>query len=156
MAESGLDQLVYREMNMDDYDEVYKFWQSTDGLRLRQADSRTAIERYLARNPGLSFVATQPLAQGGGRIIGSVMAGHDGKRGYLQHLAVAQIYRRKGIGAALIDRCLAALKAEGILKTHLFVLDDNEFAQAYWRNRGWKKRDDFSVYSFINSTEQDV
>ncbi|GAA3968303.1 GNAT family N-acetyltransferase [Allohahella marinimesophila] len=139
-------------MKIADYDRVIGLWQKAEGLRLRQADSLDGIRRYLTRNPGLSFVAEHH----GAGIVGTIMAGHDGKRGYLQHLTVAQAYRGIGVGSELTRRCLAALKVEGILKTHLFVLDENAAARRFWQNRGWQKRDDFSVYSFINSTEHDV
>ncbi|WP_416397015.1 GNAT family N-acetyltransferase [Allohahella sp. A8] len=154
MTQPNTREIVYREMSIADYEQVIALWSGAQGLRLRQADSREGIARYLQRNPGLSFVAEQQLD--GGEIVGTVMAGHDGKRGYLQHLTVGEGHRGAGIGTELTRRCLEALKQEGILKTHLFVLDDNAAARRYWQNRGWQKRDDFSVYSFINATEHDV
>ncbi|NSW54110.1 MAG: GNAT family N-acetyltransferase [Anaerolineae bacterium] len=84
-------------------------------------------------------------------IIGCVMAGHDGRRGYLQHLVVLPEYRRQGIGAALVHTCLAALAQQGIDKTHIFVFADNIPGNAFWRAQGWIPREEINMYSFIYS-----
>jgi ribosomal protein S18 acetylase RimI-like enzyme len=124
------------------YDAVLALWQSTEGLTLREADSREGIGRYLACNPGLSFVALE-----GDALVGAVLCGQDGRRGYLQHLAVSPSHRRRGIGAALARRCLAALAEQGIFKCHLFVRVDNPEALAFWRRVGWTVRDDVVMMS---------
>jgi ribosomal protein S18 acetylase RimI-like enzyme len=135
-----------RPMHLDDYDAVMALMRQTPGVCIRDADSFDATSRYLARNPGLSFVAEADDA-----IVGCLMAGHDGRRGYLQHLLVLPAYRQRGIAQALVERCLAALAAEGIAKSHLDVLKTNAPAQSYWKNRGWMRRDDIERYSFIQS-----
>ena len=141
----------YRCMQISDYDAVIELWRSCEGLLLREADSKPGIDRYLARNPGLSFVA-----ENGSGIVGSIMAGHDGKRGYLQHLAVDEVSRGQGVGGRLIELCLDALKAEGIEKTHLHVLKANRFGRRYWQRRGWIERADTQLYSFINGDNENV
>lgn len=78
------------------------------------------------------------------------MSGHDGKRGYIQHLAVAHDQRSTGVATGLISLCLKALKAEGIIKSHIHVLSNNELAKTYWSNRGWEKCNDIEVFSYIN------
>jgi N-acetylglutamate synthase len=124
-----------------DYDEVMAFWQSIEGLGLDEdTDSREGIVGYLERNPGLSFVVRRE-----GRIIGAVLCGHDGRRGYLHHLAVAPDCRRQGIGRALVDACLAALGSLGIQKCNIFLLADNQLGKAFWRHNGWNERDDLKV-----------
>ena len=135
----------YREMEISDYDEVISLWQKAEGIKLRDADSREGIEKYLQRNPGLSFVALDD-----GSVIGTIMSGHDGKRGYIQHLAVSEENRRSGIGSKLLSLCINALSAQGILKSHIHVLSNNDLAKAYWSNRGWIQRKDIEVYSYIN------
>jgi ribosomal protein S18 acetylase RimI-like enzyme len=132
-----------RVMTMDDYDAVIALMSSTPGISLRDADSREATERYLQRNPGMSFVA-----QSDAGLCGCVMCGHDGRRGYLQHLLVLPASRRQGIAHALVQRCLASLEALGIGKTHLDVLKGNDAAARYWRNQGWTLRQDIDRYSF--------
>lgn len=132
-----------RVMTPADYDAVLALMQDTPGISLRDADSREATERYLARNPGLSFVA-----EAEGRLIGCVMCGHDGRRGYLQHLLVLPEYRRQGIARALTQRCLAALEQLGIHKCHLDVFKTNTGAAQYWQGQGWTLRTDIDRYSF--------
>lgn len=131
-------------MTAADYGPVFELLATTPGISLRAADSREAVERYLARNPGLSFVARSE-----GRIAACIMSGHDGRRGYLQHLAVEPALRRRGIGAALVEHCLEGLRAAGIHKSHIDVLVENSAAQRYWTNLGWNRRDDLVRYSFI-------
>jgi ribosomal protein S18 acetylase RimI-like enzyme len=129
-----------------DYDEVMALWRATDGLTLRQADSREAIGLYLARNPGLSFVARDD-----GHLIGAVLAGTDGRRGYLQHLAVAPSHRGRGVGRGLAERAIAALRAVGIAKCHLMVRRENAEARAFWTKLGWAERDDVTLMSHADS-----
>lgn len=80
-------------------------------------------------------------------IVGAVICGHDGRRGYLHHLAVASSYRHRGLGRALADRCLLALEGIGITKCHLFVRADNPEARAFWERVGWHIRDDTHMLS---------
>jgi ribosomal protein S18 acetylase RimI-like enzyme len=137
-----------RPMTIEDYDSVVTLLAATSGVRLRGADSREAIAQYLERNPGLSFVALVD-----GSVAGCVMCGHDGRRGYLQHLAVSPDSRRRGIGSALVEACLATLESLGILKTHIDVLVENAQAHDFWRRRGWQRRDDIFRYSFVRSND---
>jgi ribosomal protein S18 acetylase RimI-like enzyme len=134
------------------YDEVLALWQDTPGICVRDADSRDAIARYLARNPSCSFVALSDE----NRVIGSALSGHDGRRGYLQHVVVAPAFRHRGIAHALVTRCLDALAAEGIAKMHIDVLTDNDLANAYWPRRGWKRRDNTYRYSLTYSGSENA
>ena len=143
--------MKYRCMHITDYDAVMELWQACDGLLLRDADSRGGIERYLRRNPGLSFVA-----ETGERLIGTIMAGHDGRRGYIQHLAVAAPVRGQGVGCRLLELCLEALKAEGIDKSHVHVQTDNSGGRRYWIARGFTRRDDTRLYSYVNGDNENA
>ena len=134
------------EMTIADYEDVLSLLRASPGVAIRGADSREATERYLVRNPELSFVARCAK-----RLVGCVMCGHDGRRGYLQHLAVDPSYQRRGIGTELVGRCLRELKRLGIDKTHLDVLAANAPAHQFWTSRGWKRRDDIVLFSFTNS-----
>ncbi|HEY4319076.1 MAG TPA: GNAT family N-acetyltransferase [Herbaspirillum sp.] len=136
--------LCIRPMTIEDYDLVFKLLKKAPGITFRDADSRENTARYLVRNPGFSFVALDES-----RITGCIMAGHDGRRGYLQHLMVDGERRHEGIASALLERCLAALEANGIFKFHIDVLADNEEGAAYWESRGWQLRSDIKRYSFI-------
>lgn len=138
-------------MQIHDYADALALWQSAEGVKLRAADSREGIARYLERNPGLSFVA-----ESGGKVVGTIMAGHDGRRGYIQHLAVQAANRNVGIGSELLRRCLAALKHAGISKSHVHVLSDNKIAREFWFARGWQLRDDIAVFSFVNDGDDNA
>ncbi|VVP81919.1 Acetyltransferase YpeA [Pseudomonas fluorescens] len=135
-----------RVMTLDDYEAVMEFMANTPGIALRDADSREATARYLQRNPGMSFVAEVDDV-----LVGCVMSGHDGRRGYLQHLLVLPAYRRRGIAQGLVECCLAVLEQQGIVKCHLDVFKTNEAAARYWRRQGWQLREDIDRYSFIRS-----
>ena len=127
--------IVIREMVIQDYDEVLAFWQTSEGVGLSDADSEESIARYLDRNPGLSFVARD-----GERLVGAVLCGHDGRRGYIHHLSVSESHRRRGLGRALVERCLSALRRAGIDKCHLFVFADSQDTIAFWKSIGWTQR----------------
>jgi len=142
---------VISVMTMADYPAVIGLMQATPGVSVRDADSHAGTERYLARNPGLSFVA-----EADGALCGCIMSGHDGRRGYLQHLLVLPSHRRLGIGAALVTACLDALEQQGILKCHLDVLKSNPAAADYWRHQGWQLRTDIDRYSFIRADDPNV
>jgi ribosomal protein S18 acetylase RimI-like enzyme len=138
--------LLVRELAPADYDAVFSLWQATEGLVLRDADQRDPVLRYLARNPGLSFVAVS-----GGLLVGAVLCGTDGRRGYLQHLAVDRSHRRLGVGRALVERSLTALAAVGVDKCHLMVLPENDAARTFWRRIGWHERHDVLLMSHVRS-----
>lgn len=131
------------EMTIDDYEEAVVLWQSSEGIGLSAADSREAIERYLARNPGMSFVARSDQ----GDLLGAVLCGQDGRRGYLHHLAVRSDCRGQGIGRGLVARCLAALRSQRIDKCHLFVYQDNQAGRAFWEKIGWEERSTLFIMS---------
>lgn len=134
------------ELTLGRYDEVLDLMKRTPGISVREADSKEAVARYLARNPGLSFIAEDE------RVIGCAMCGHDGRRGYLQHVIVEESHRGRGIAQALVSRCLDRLEEIGIVKTHLDVFATNDRANEYWKKRGWKLRDDIYRYSLVRST----
>ncbi len=129
-------------MTIHDYDEVYDLWKNSEGLGLSDADSRDGITNFLERNPDLSFVARE-----GGQIVGAALCGHDGRRGYIHHLAVAKSHRRRGIGRSLVGRCMFALMRIGIPKCHLFVFGDNEEAIEFWQKVGWTERVELMMMS---------
>ncbi|GJL54153.1 MAG: N-acetyltransferase [Nitrospirales bacterium] len=144
-------QIEIKEMMISDYHEAMSLWQQTEGMCLRVADSREGIEAYLRRNPGLSFVA-----RSNGQLIGTVLCGHDGRRGYLHHLAVAHEHRGQGVGKKLTEQVIAALQQNGIQKCHLFVLNENTKAIQYWQKRGWQHRHDIRMMSFVSSDDTHV
>lgn len=142
----ALDQFVLRPMNIADYDAVIALWQASEGIGLSGADSREAIARYLARNPGLSQVAWTSV-QPTNELVGAVLCGHDGRRGFLHHLAVRSDFRKLGLGRALVERCLQGLAAEKIDKCHLFVFNKNTLGRSFWLRCGWVERSELVIMS---------
>ncbi len=131
-----------RELTMRDYDAAMDLWRACEGIGLSGADSGEDIAKYLLRNPGMSFCA---LADG--RLVAAALCGHDGRRGYLHHVAVAGTHRKIGIGSALVKRCVDELRKRGIRKCHLFVHHDNSAAIAFWGRIGWQERTDLVMMS---------
>ncbi len=123
------------EMSIDHYEDVLSLWQSTKGVGPgKDTDTKTRTAMYLQRNPGLSFVAEEK-----GKIIGAVLCGHDGRHGYMHCLAVAEAYRRKGIGKALVRKIIAKLQLLGIRNYHVFVFADNVAGRRFWKSVGWQE-----------------
>lgn len=137
-----------RLMKIADYNAVYNLWLSCSGMGLNNLDdSEEGIERFLTRNPETCFVAEN---QNG--IIGVIIAGNDGRRGYIYHTAVSPEYRRKGIAKALVENAMASLKACGINKAALVVFDRNKNGNAFWERMGFTVREDL-VYRNKSITE---
>ena len=134
--------ITVAEFTIDAYEEVYSLWEACGGIGLSSADSRPSIKMYLERNPGLSLIA-----YAGRTVVGTILCGHDGRRGYIHHLAVLPEYRRQGIGRLLVDKSIAALQLSGIQKCHLFIFHDNIGGIEFWRKVGWTYRQDIGVIS---------
>ncbi len=127
-------------MTIEDYEKVYDLWMNTAGMGLNDVDdSKNGIEKYLKRNPNTCFVAVEE-----GKIIGAILSGHDGRRGYISHTAVARTNRKQGIGKALVSHVLEAMKAEGISKVALVAFKHNETGNEFWKNRGFTVREDLN------------
>jgi ribosomal protein S18 acetylase RimI-like enzyme len=125
-----------------DYPALRTLWESSEGVGLSDADSPAGFEQFLARNPGLSFVAAD-----GDRLVGGVLCGHDGRRGYIHHLAVSPSHRRRGVARDLVVRCLSGLGAEGIQKCHVFVFGENTVARTFWESASWSPRVELVMFS---------
>ena len=131
---------VFRVMTEADYDKVYALWMSCKNMGFNNVDdSREGIAKYLRRNPGTSFVAERQE-----RIVGVILAGNDGRRGFIHHMAVAEDCRRQGIAAELLRHALDALKEEGISKVALLVFNRNEAGNRFWESQGFTARTDLT------------
>ena len=111
---------VLEEMTLLHFDQAMQLWRASEGVRLKRVDSRETIGRFLERNSGLSYVAMED-----NNVIGAVLCSHDGRVGYLTHLAVDPKYRRQGIGRSLVGRCLYALMNVGISQCALMMLEED-------------------------------
>lgn len=131
-----------REMTIEDFNAVLDLWQGAEGVGLSDSDAADEIAKFLLRNPGLSLVALVD-----NNLAGAVLCGHDGRRGYIHHLAVSPAYRRMGIGRHLVEQCLENLRSQGINKCHLFVFENNVDAIAFWEKSGWTMREELCMMS---------
>ncbi|NLB88695.1 MAG: GNAT family N-acetyltransferase [Syntrophomonadaceae bacterium] len=126
--------------------DIYKMqslWQSTPGLGVGPGDDEDSLKTFLKRNPTTCLVLMDD-----DQLIGTVLGGFDGRRGYIYHLAVHSDYQKKGYGKHLLNRALLELKALGAKKIHLFVLRDNENAINFYVYNNWKLRGDIQVLSW--------
>ncbi len=123
-------------------DMAISLWRTTEHIGLSSADEPAALAVFLDRNPGFSFVGLELDV-----VVGAALCGHDGRRGYLHHLAVVEGHRRGGLGRRLLESCLDRLRVAGIGKCHAFVFYRNPFGDRFWRPLGWQRRNDILVYS---------
>lgn len=129
-------------LHESDYPKLIKLWTAAGEIDIRQTDTPEALAKFLSRNPTCNFAA-----YAGTRLIGAVLAGHDGWRGYLYHMAVKPDYRERGIGAQLVNAAVGAIKREGIAKVHCLVKRNNLIAQQFWEACGFELRDELFDYS---------
>ena len=122
-----------REFVIADYERAAALWCEVEGLEICEGDSRDEIAGYLERNPGLSRVAEE-----NGIIVGAALCGHDGRRGWIYHLAVATEYRGKGVGKLLLDDCVRGLRAAGLKRAIILVAGDNPAGHEFWLRNGWE------------------
>lgn len=134
---------MIKRMTMDDYEKLFEMWKNTPNMGLRSLDdSKEGISLFLKRNPTTNFVAYDD-----DKLIGTILCGHDGRRGYIYHTVVLPEYRRQGIATNLVDMAVKALQEEGITRVCLNVMETNEQGKKFWRDRGWEKKDFLGFYS---------
>jgi len=132
-----------RAMVIEDYENVYKLWTNTAGMGMRSLDdSQRGIDKFLKRNPTTNFVAIAD-----GEIVGVILCGHDGRRGYIYHAAVDIPYRGRGIGTKLVEAVYEALEKEEITKVVLVVFKNNNIGNPFWKSIGWEERIDLNYYN---------
>ena len=134
-----------RVMTIADFDGICEVWKNHKGTNPVD-DSAEGFAKYIKRNPTTSFVA-----EDNGKIVGTILAGHDGRRGFIHHMAVMPEYRRQRIGHSLAEKAIEKIKAEGIDKTHIFSYQNNSTGQSFWSDFGFEKRDDVFVFSYDNN-----
>lgn len=135
-------------MRLSDYEQVYRLWLSCAGMGLNNLDdSREGIEKFLRRNPDTCFVAEQD-----GTVVGVILAGNDGRRGYIYHTAVSPAYRHQGIATSLVRATTEAFRKAGIHKVALVVFSKNANGNAFWEKNGFTVRDDL-IYRNKTITE---
>jgi len=128
------DNIKTREFSIRDYDAALELWQRVEGLEIAEGDDREGIAYFLARNAGLSRVATDGTA-----IVGVALCGHDGRRGYIYHLAIDPAYQARGLGKRLMDESLDGLRQVGLKRALILVAHDNPRGRKFWRRHGWEE-----------------
>lgn len=136
--------MIIRTMTLEDYDQVYELWSGIKGFGIRTLDdSREGVEKFIKRNPATSVVAEEK-----GKIIGSILCGHDGRRGCMYHVCVAGEYRNRGVGHKMALEAMERLRKEGINKVSLIAFQSNAVGNKFWHRLGWTFRKDLNYYDF--------
>lgn len=134
---------MIKVMSIDDYWNLFAMWENTPNMGLRSLDdSKEGIAAFLKRNPKTNFVAYE-----GKRLVGAILCGHDGRRGYIYHTVVLPEYRNRKIASSLVDIAVKALQEEGITRVCLNVMESNEQGKKFWLAKGWEKKDFLGFYS---------
>ena len=129
-----------RAMDIKNYDEIINLWKNTDGVGLSGSDdSKKSIKIFLDKNPNTCFIVEYK-----NEIIGTIMAGNDGRRGHIYHLMVKPEHRRNGLGKKLMEKTEKALKKEGIRKIFLVAFKKNKTGNIFWENNGYEIRNDLN------------
>lgn len=140
--------MTIRIMTIEDYEGVYELWMSCAGMGLNNLDdSKEGIEKFLCRNPETCFIAEEDNG-----VVGVILAGNDGRRGYIYHTAVNPSLRNQGIGTALVQAAMEALHSLGINKVALVVFSKNVDGNTFWEKTGFTTRDDL-IYRNKTITE---
>lgn len=134
---------MIRIMTTNDYEALFAMWKNTPNMGLRSLDdSKEGISSFLKRNPYTNFVAYED-----DKLVGAILSGHDGRRGYIYHTVVLPEYRGWGIASGLVDAAVEALQKEGITRVCLNVMETNEQGKKFWLSKGWEKKDFLGFYS---------
>ena len=134
--------MKYRQMKISDYDGAIALWNSLPGMGLSGADQKDEIRKFLEMNPLTCWIAEKNSA-----VVGTILGGNDGRRGYIYHLAVSTDLQNQGIGKTLLAHCLEAFQKAGIQKCHLMVYHDNHAGISFWDHAGWVIRKDVLTMS---------
>lgn len=134
--------VTIREIRSEDYEALIRFWESIDEIELDDSEGKQDFEFFLRRNKGMSFLALDKE-----EVIGACLASHNGRRGFLDHLATAPSHRRKGLGKMLVEKCLKVLQAEGIKRNYVFLFKKNAEGRAFFEHIGWSQCDEYVMMS---------
>jgi ribosomal protein S18 acetylase RimI-like enzyme len=127
----------------DDYTRALELWNTSgEGVRVGASDAPTEIEKKLERDPDLFLVA-----EAGGELVGTVIGGFDGRRGHVYHLAVAEGFRRQGVGSRLMKELETRLIRKGCIRCYLIVRAGNDGAMRHYEALGWHHLDDDHLYA---------
>lgn len=132
---------------IENYDEIIRLWRKVD-LTITSSDSKEEVERMLQLNPDLFLIGKIDE-----KIIGVVMGGFDGRRGYVHHLAIDPKYQKKGFGKMLVDELMKKFREKKVHKVHLFIEKRNNDVITFYQKLGWEMRNDLVMMSIIPDPE---
>ena len=136
---------TYLEMNASHYDKSLDLWKRSEGINVNMAmDSKEKIATFLNHHPDMCFVC---LHKESGDLVGCILSGFDGRRGFIVHLAVEKTFRGNSIGKNLVQKCLDEMKKKGAVRCLINVVSHNEDGKSFWKKIGWKERDDVKPFS---------
>lgn len=135
-----------RPMNSGDFAACVDLWKRCDGVVLRDWEDSQALDTLLARNPGGCWVVEQ-----GRLLLGAILCGHDGWRGYVYHLAVDPDWHRAGLGTGMVHQALNYFSQQRIRRVHVLVNTENLHGHAFWRAVGATLREDVDVFTLMTS-----
>jgi len=141
--EPGASDLVFREFRMADYDRVMELWaQGRLPLKPRGRDSRASVASQLGR-PNVHFL----VAETDGRVIGTVLATHDGRKGWINRLAVDEAYRRRGLGKRLVLEAERRLAEDGMEIFACLIEDGNTASMEVFGRLGYRKHPEILYFA---------
>jgi ribosomal protein S18 acetylase RimI-like enzyme len=123
---------IRRYADATDRAQVIALWRDVFGYETAHNDPTLAIEKKLGANDGRFFVA-----ESGGFVVATAIAGYDGHRGWLYSVAVSERHRRSGVGSRLVRHAERALAAAGCMKVNLQVLSSNAATAAFYESLGY-------------------
>lgn len=126
----------------EDLPAMLELWRSIPGLGVGSGDDEESLSLFLEKNPSTCFLLKER-----GCLLGTVLGGFDGRRGYIYHLAVHPEYQGQGYGRALLAQVLCELRKLKASKVHLFAFNDNQQAARLYQQQGWDRRQDIQVFS---------
>jgi len=131
--------LRIREFQLDDYEEVVELWRES-GIILRPGDEREGIELKLQRDPELFLVAEDDK-----EILGVVLGAWDGRRGWINHLAVRPGHQRSGIGRSLVKELERRLISKGALRVNAQIYKSNRASLAFFKALNYETHSDLTM-----------
>lgn len=135
--------MIIENFSMKFYDDLIELWRIA-GISVSSSDNKEELARMSRQNPDLFLIGKASDA-----IIGVVMGGFDGRRGYVHHLAVDPNYQKRGYGKLLMDELIKRFRQKGVHKVHLFIEKRNKKVVDFYKNLGWQVRENLIMMSYV-------
>lgn len=133
----------FRKFRMEDYDRVIQLWQEGNlPLKLKGRDRREEIEKQI-KLPNVIFI----VAEYEGEVVGTVLATHDGRKGWINRLAVDKRFRRKGLGQLLVRAAESVLESEGLEMFAALIEEDNLASIELFRKMGYEYHPEIKYFT---------